>query len=274
MSAAPATLGLLALAVTLGIVLSTVLQAPSPGPAPALTSTPLPAGAVTWGSLERNLVYAADVPVDHCPAPPADDTRSRLVLFNALTDCMGRSWRAALRTAGVHLAEPTRVFWTRPGRGACGDYPGDAAAFYCPANQGIYLGAVDDEHWMVLSAILAHEYGHHVQEVTGIMDAEAEKEYGTTGDAVIAALSRRLELQADCFAGVWFSAVRRSLPVTGKDWGIVLEDAALRGDEEDDEVRLRTHGTGEHVAAWLNGGFRGGRPGHCDTWAAPAADVA
>ncbi|MEV4176270.1 neutral zinc metallopeptidase [Nonomuraea sp. NPDC049709] len=257
-------IGFIALAATLGLVLGQ-LAAGRP-PAPALSSTPLPGADAVTGSLERNPIYTASPLTGECRAPDA----ARPAFLHAMADCMDRSWRALQATSGLSSGLPTRVFWSEPGRGACGDYPEpDAAAFYCPVNNGIYLGVDEEENAMVLTAILAHEYGHHVQHNAGIGDAAAEREVSTPDEGTTLAISRRYELQADCFAGVWFAAVRDSLPVSAEDWQEVLADFARRGDTGDE----RTHGTGQHGAAWLNGGFRGGRPGHCNTWTAPAADV-
>jgi predicted metalloprotease len=261
-------LGLLAFIATLIVVLSKVITPPD-DPAPALASTPLKTGVVI-GSPERNSIYSAAALTGACPAPRADAPDTRLRFLNALTDCMDRSWPQPFEANGLPYRPPSRVFWTTPGRGPCGDYPGDAAAYYCPANEGIYLGVEEGEPSIVVAALLAHEYGHHVQEIAGIADATWQQANATSDKSVIATISRRAELQADCFAGVWFTAVHDSLPVTADNWKIVLEDFSNRGDSGAE----RTHGTGEHTAAWLNGGFLGGRPGHCNTWTAPAADVA
>ncbi|MFC6083265.1 neutral zinc metallopeptidase [Sphaerisporangium aureirubrum] len=263
-----AVLGFLAVVVTV-ILVGGALASPEDSPAPALSSVPQATGTVDRSSLERNPIYRARPLTATCRAPEADDTETRLALLNTMADCMDAAWHPAFTARALSFQLPTRIFWTEPGRGPCGDYPGDAAAYYCWANHGIYLGAADDEHRMVLTAILAHEYGHHVQEISGLSDAAVDRMYHATSKDAVNAVSRRVELQADCFAGVWFGAARRSLPVTPDDWRLILDDFARRGDDDDD----RTHGTGEHGAAWLNGGYLGRTPGHCVTWAAPAADV-
>lgn len=243
---------------------------PAPAGPSVLSSSPLSSYYdAVQGSTDRNPLYATGKLQGDCPAPEADDTRSRPDFFDTVADCMDRSWHAPFASLGMDFSPPVRVFWTKPGRGPCGDYPGPWAAYYCRGNHGIYFPRADDGDRTILTAVLAHEYGHHVQETAGIF--EAARNASGSDEAAVLLTSRRSELQAYCFAGVWFAAVRRSFPVSPEDWEAVLMDTVKRGDP--DHEGRRTHGKGENGAAWMNGGFVGGKPGHCNTWTAPAAEV-
>ncbi|WP_460444344.1 neutral zinc metallopeptidase, partial [Amycolatopsis magusensis] len=179
---------------------------------------------------------------------------------------MDAAWHPAFTARALSFQLPTRIFWTEPGRGPCGDYPGDAAAYYCWANHGIYLGAADDEHRMVLTAILAHEYGHHVQEDAGILEYGHQLMAGSAATACDEA-SRRIELQAQCFAGAFLSAQRDSLPITSSQYRAVLADARARGDDGQPDDR-RDHGSGAHYAGWVARGYTQYVLSSCNTWTA------
>jgi predicted metalloprotease len=126
-------------------------------------------------------------------------------------------------------------------------------------------------HYGVYARVIAHEYGHHVQEDAGIL------EYGhrlmASGDTnARAEASRRIELQAQCFAGAFLSAERRTLPMTAAQYREMVADNRARGDDES-RPDLRDHGSGRHYAGWVVKGYREGVLSACDTWTVPASDV-
>jgi predicted metalloprotease len=232
---------------------------------------------------------AATNPLYRAGALPATGCRGRTVtqgdstsmerFLHATTDCLDRSWQPTLPRGGATFAAPRRVYWTEPGRSPCGDYPASgAAAFYCALNNTIYIGVVHVQEaaggmpvkWNVAYARgVAHEYAHHVQEVTGILQWSRDQRVEATDSEQRDAITRRSELQAQCLAGMFMASVRDSFPVSPEQWRIALRDSLGRGDRGG----IRDHGTGEHYAEWLRIGFRRKTASACNTWAAPASRV-
>jgi uncharacterized protein len=202
--------------------------------------------------------------------------------LNTTTDCLDRSWSAAFRQAGVPFSPPLRVFWTRPGRSPCGDYPAPgAAAFYCPLNHGMYIGVTHAQeaaaglpvrYHVAYAREVAHEYGHHVQDEAGILDYSHEARTQAATLVERNAITRRSELQAQCLAGTFMAAVRPSFPVTSTQWQVALRDSYGRGDDPA-EPDHRDHGSRRHYAGWLNLAFVRRSTSVCDTWSAPVSRV-
>ncbi|GIH91219.1 neutral zinc metallopeptidase [Planobispora siamensis] len=238
----------------------------------------------TGARLKRNPLYGTGMmrPTS-CRAPrPSTQQRDMLTYLNAVTGCLDRAWSAKFSQAGAVFQQPRRVFWARPGRGPCGTYPAaGAAAYYCPSNRGMYIGlshvieqsgnADPAQNHVPYLAVLAHEYGHHVQSMAGIGGAwwwEVSDRSKSARDAH----SRRSELQAQCFSGAFIRTVRVPLGVTAARWQAVLEQDYRRGDDQNGLGR-RDHGNGQNFAAWLNHGWKYARPGYCNTWTAPSSHV-
>ncbi|SDI36243.1 hypothetical protein SAMN05421505_14610 [Sinosporangium album] len=209
------------------------------------------------------------------------DAASMAAFMERFTDCLDRTWEAGFAEAGVRFTRPGRVFWDTPGRGPCGDYPvAGASAFYCPINRGMYVGTRDivkasggvpGAMYGVYARVLAHEYSHHVQDQAGILSL-AWRLRDSTPAVEANEITRRVELQAQCLAGAYFGAVRRTLPMGEGQWALVLNDSRSRGEDRKPEGE-RDHGSGANYAGWLDRGYNAGHPGVCDTWTAPLRDV-
>jgi hypothetical protein len=174
----------------------------------------------------------------------------------------------------------------------CGGATTDVGPFYCPNDQTIYIDtAFYDELRTQFGAsggllaqlyVIAHEWGHHIQNITGIMDNLNLQETGPTSDSV------RLELQADCFAGAWVHAAQNNKdengvpflkPVTQSEITDALNAAASVGDDHIQQATQGqvspesfTHGTSAQREKWFNSGLNGG-PQACDTFGASAATL-
>ncbi len=230
------------------------------------------------------LYRSGALPATGCrlPAITEHDEGSMRAFLDTLSDCLDTAWQRQFGKAGLRgFTPPQRVFWTTPGSSPCGSYPAPgAAAFYCPSNDTMYVGltnVVDTaggepvSHYAVYARVIAHEYGHHVQEDAGIL------EYGHTlmasgGTASRSEASRRIELQAQCFAGAFLSAERDTLPMTAAQYHALMADVLARGDDPD-SADGHDHGSGKHYAGWVARGYRDRVLSACDTWTAPASAV-
>ncbi|HEY7131667.1 MAG TPA: neutral zinc metallopeptidase [Candidatus Limnocylindrales bacterium] len=161
----------------------------------------------------------------------------------------------------------------------CGEATSSTGPFYCPVDKNVYLdldffqelqdrfGAKDAP--FARAYVLAHEYGHHVQDLVGDLGSGSGEE-GSTGRSV------RTELQADCYAGVWAeNAVSTGFLQALTQDDIAAADAAAAA-VGDDRIQAAsgggvdpdsfTHGTSEQRVRWFTNGYETGNPGSCDTF--------
>lgn len=191
-------------------------------------------------------------------------------------------WDAAYpETFQGRFPQTDTVLFSGATRTGCGSASAGAGPFYCPADQLVYLdldalvalqqrfGATGD---LAAQYIVAHEYGHHVQTVTGISQNMRAAQAAAPGDAN--ELSVALELQADCFAGAWAaSAEARGLFDRPDEVEEALNAAAAVGDDSIMESSGRevdpeqfTHGSADQRRAWFATGFDSGDPASCRTF--------
>jgi len=192
------------------------------------------------------------------------------------------TWAEIFREQGNGFQRAKVVLYRQAVSTGCGNASSAVGPFYCPADQRVYLdlsfygdmeselGAPGDFAW---AYVIAHEVGHHVQQQLGT-SAEVEDIRRSDPDRAGAA-SVRLELQADCYAGVWAYAVGAA---DGLDPGDVEEAIAASEAVGDDRLQRRagqsvdpdsfTHGSSAQRHRWFERGRRQGEPGDCDTFAA------
>jgi len=212
--------------------------------------------------------------------PPADDHLARFV-STVLADTED-VWRGVFRQAGGSYQEPRLVLFRGATPTACGTGQAAMGPFYCPADQKVYidlgfyetlksrLGAPGDY-------VIAHEVGHHVQNLLGI-SAKVDQARGRMGQADFNRLSVRLELQADCFAGVWAHHAQNARQILEQgDVEEAMNAAAKIGDDALQRAsggavvpESFTHGTSAQRQRWFHAGLQQGSLKACDTFAARA----
>lgn len=220
----------------------------------------------------------------HAPAhrPPADDTMARFV-STVLADTED-VWGEVFRQGGGRYKDPRLVLFRGATPTACGTGQAAMGPFYCPADQKVYidlgfyetlknrLGAPGD---FAQAYVIAHEVGHHVQNQLGI-SAKVDQMRGRVSKVEYNALSVRLELQADCFAGVWAHHAQKSRQILEQgDVEEAMNAAAKIGDDALQRANggavvpeSFTHGTSAQRQRWFNSGLQSGSVKTCDTFAA------
>ncbi|WP_369797741.1 neutral zinc metallopeptidase [Nocardiopsis sp. CNT312] len=222
--------------------------------------------------LTHNTLYrSGEMGKVSCTAPGLDahDPESMEVFVHAIADCLDLAWSGYFAEAGMAFSSPNRVYWYADGHSPCGPFPREGtAAFYCRANQGLYLGVRDivaasagNGHPEVYTFLLSHEYGHHVQGQARILAEFHSARVGADGETADE-LTRRSELQADCLAGVFLGASGESLGLGGAERANILDDVARRSDHGAE----RTHGRERNARLWTEHGMDRRDPASCNTW--------
>lgn len=214
---------------------------------------------------------------------PTDQTGQFVAAVLAQTEDV---WKQVFKQSGQTYREPRLVLFANAVQSACGFGQAATGPFYCPQDQRIYL---DISFFRVLrerfkapgdfaaAYVVAHEVGHHVQNLMGIMP-RVMQERQRLPQAQANALSVRLELQADCFAGVWaFHADTKLKVLEPGDVEKALAAASAIGDDRlqrQTQGRVApesfTHGTSAQRQAWFTTGVKTGSVQRCNTFAADA----
>lgn len=191
-------------------------------------------------------------------------------------------WQAQFQARGQRYSEPRLTLFRDATETACGQGQSAMGPFYCPADQRVYidlgfydtlrdrLGAPGD---FAQAYVIAHEVGHHIQNLEGTTE-KLERSRGRVSQAQYNALSVRLELQADCYAGVWAHHTDQSKGLL-EDGD--LEEALNAASQIGDDTLQKhaqghvvpesfTHGTSEQRMRWFKRGFDTGDMARCDTF--------
>jgi predicted metalloprotease len=216
------------------------------------------------------------------PPPPANDREAQfasVVLRNT-----EEVWSGIFRQGGATYQAPKLVLFRGATQTACGAGQSAMGPFYCPGDKKVYidlsffdtlsrqLGAPGE---FARAYVIAHEVGHHVQDELGI-SAKVDQARGRVSQAQGNALSVRVELQADCFAGIWAHHSQQSKQwLDPGDIEAAMNAAQKIGDDALQRSAGRTvvpdsftHGTSAQRQRWFGNGFRGGRVQDCDTFSA------
>ena len=191
-------------------------------------------------------------------------------------------WKNEFAASGQQYSPVDTVLFSGATSSGCGTASAATGPFYCPPDQLVYLdidffkelrtrfGAQGGS--LAQGYVLAHEYGHHVQDLLGILGRESSQQ-GAQGGSV------RTELQADCFAGVWANHAASTgylQPITDQQIADALDAAAAVGDDRIQQASQGevdpdswTHGSSAQRQQWFSTGYRSGDPSGCDTFNGP-----
>ncbi len=232
-------------------------------------------GLLSGGGVEAPVAQQAPA-----QAPPQND-RAAMFVSTVLRDTE-LVWGGQLQTAGARYQEPRLILFRGATPTACGTGESAMGPFYCPGDRSVYidldffdtlsnrLGAPGD---FAQAYVIAHEVGHHLQNLMGIT-GKVDAMRGRVSPREMNALSVRVELQADCLAGVWAHHSQR-----GKGWleqGDIQEALNAAAQIGDDTLQRAsqgrvvpesfTHGTAEQRMTWFKRGLDGGRIDTCNTF--------
>jgi uncharacterized protein len=210
---------------------------------------------------------------------PTDEAGDFLAVVLADTE---DTWGEIFRASGAEYSPPRLRLYERGTNSGCGSASAAAGPFYCPADQRVYIDpAFFDELERRFGAsgdfaqayVLAHEVGHHVQTLTGISD-KVRAAQGRAPEAQRNALQVRMELQADCYAGIWAHHAQRSRNVL--EAGDIEEALGAASAVGDDMIQKRaqgyvvpesfTHGSAAQRQEWFSRGLQSGQVSACDTF--------
>ena len=209
---------------------------------------------------------------------PEEDKRIQFVSF--VLDDVQQTWTQLLPKEGEQYKDARLAVFRDGVQTACGDAPAAVGPFYCPLDQRVYLdvsffdelaqrfGAPGD---FAQAYVIAHELGHHVQHLLGIEQRVRQLQESRPGSAN--QMSVALELQADCFAGVWANSTSQRKLLQEGDVEEALGAASAVGDDRiqaQQTGRIRpdtfTHGSAAQRAQWFRRGMESGNPNSCDTF--------
>ena len=218
------------------------------------------------------------------PTPAASANDPQVDFVRAILGETEDVWGAYFRNTGRTYVRPRLVLFSGQVASACGFASSASGPFYCPGDQKVYIdlsfyrqlatefGAPGD---FARAYVIAHEVGHHVQNLLGITDKadQAEQAAGRVGANRV---SVRLELQADCFAGVWAAQANNARKIL--EPGDLEQGLKAASSVGDDTLQKReqgtvvpdsfTHGTSAQRVGWFRRGFDSGKIDNCDTFGA------
>jgi uncharacterized protein len=243
------------------------------------SSEQTPEATPTQEDVLERLPEVPEVTESTPPPASADGTGGNAFLTSVFDDVQSM-WKREFDAAGTEYAPARMTLFRDEVETACGTQSASIGPFYCPADHGVYL---DTRFFDALARtagvelgdfaqayVVAHEVAHHVQTLLGILQRVALiDERDPAGEN---ARSVRVELQADCFAGIWKHSRYRRGQLNATDLQDALRAAAVVGNDFQQRLATGTikpedwtHGSSRQRQQWLTTGFEQGRPAACDT---------
>lgn len=232
---------------------------------------------------DPNATAATSAAAPGAPVAESPEEHQEVQFVTFVLNDVQATWTRILASQNVPYRDAKLVLFRNAVESACGVAQSASGPFYCPLDQKVYIdlgfyeelrtrfGAPGD---FAQAYVLAHELGHHVQHLLGT-DARVRQMEETRPQAANQ-LSVRLELQADCYAGVWANSTQQRQMLNAGDIDEALAAAASVGDDRIQEQETGsvhpesfTHGTAAQRSSWFKRGFAAGDPQSCDTFAGP-----
>ncbi len=204
--------------------------------------------------------------------------QNRREMCNAMSS-LNQTWGKLFAAEGQRFSPPKLSFYSQYGQSGCGAAQSAMGPFYCPNDHGIYLdtdffremeqrlGASGD---FARYYVIAHEYGHHIQTITGLAQ-QVQQAQQRSSQAQGNAIQVRMELQADCLAGVWAAQNKDRIEPGDVQEGLraassIGDDVLMRSAGRRVSPESFTHGTSQQRMEWLNRGLQTGDPNACNTF--------
>jgi predicted metalloprotease len=193
-----------------------------------------------------------------------------------VVNCLVKAFAKPLAAHGIELKAPRVKAYRKTIKTPCGRFgQADAPAYYCSVTQTIYwpVAADDTEEAYTFArlgyvGLVAHEFGHHLQAESGMLREYGERAYTAKSRSQRNLLSRRLELQAQCFEGIFLATAARSIDLSNNDRYQLRTWHSYTGDEDPPASRKPDHGSSAAQIRWLNRGLDSADFGRCNTWKA------
>ena len=229
--------------------------------------------SLVGGGSPQQVQTTRQAPAQVCDADAAHAFSCRVLASTEDT------WARIFQQSGQQYQPTTLSFYDRAGQSGCGAAQSAMGPFYCPTDRKIYL---DPEFFDELTTrfqaagdfaqayVIAHEVGHHVQDLLGTLGSVHQQQQAA-GKAAGNALQVRIELQADCYAGVWAAQNRTRLDPGDIEEGLraaqaIGDDTLQKSAGQTPVPDSFTHGTSAERMAWLKRGLDSGDPAKCDTF--------
>jgi predicted metalloprotease len=257
-------------------------ESPTDSPSPESASPSAPAAPTADEIITANKLYTVGpIAASKCAEPtfaPVNIITTR-AYYGRLLPCLNRTWSLAMKKAGLPFRAPKAAVYAGILPSACGVQRSVRAA-YCGANETIYLPfAVDNRYYAsnpvyaraIMLNTFAHEYGHHIQKLSGILAASISRQQKLTPNQKLLE-SRRRELQATCLGAAYLGANAAFVPMRGPlltNWKFLIAHTG------DDYARPRVHDHGNRVSnyQWSIAGFNSKQPNSCNTFTAAESRV-
>lgn len=239
-------------------------------------------------SLAKNSIYAVDLGDTRVsctvkvrsPKPPLKD--ANLASYGKkLVSCLVKAFAKPLAIYGIDLTAPKIKAYRKSIKTPCGRFrQRGAPAYYCSITRTIYWPVTGDNGSEAYTfarlgyiGLVAHEFGHHLQGASGMLSEYAQRSYETKSRSERYLLSRRLELQAQCFEGIFLAVTAESIGLSSSDRDQLRMWHAYTGDEDPPGSRKPDHGSSAAQIRWLNRGMESADFGRCNTWTAKKKSV-
>jgi uncharacterized protein len=239
-------------------------------------------------SLAKNSIYAVDLGNAQVsckikvrsPKPPLRD-KNLGSYGKRLVNCLVKAFGKPLAADGIELSTPKIKAYRKTIKTPCGRFgQRDAPAYYCSVTRTIYWPVAGDDANEAYTfarlgyiGLVAHEFGHHLQAESGMLREYGQRVYSTKSRNKRYLLSRRLELQAQCFEGIFLATATRSIRLSSHDRYQLRVWHTYTGDEDPPAGRKPDHGSSAAQIRWLSRGMNSADFGRCNTWKASKKSV-